>query len=94
MLLTAAGAGAASCASFPCARGDCADATLGYTCACPAGWAGDNCETNINDCVTGAGASPCLNGAVCTDGLAKYTCACTGASTRRCLPLVTLVQRS
>lgn len=34
---------------------------------------GINCETNIDDCVTG----PCQNGGTCIDEVAKYTCQCT-----------------
>ena len=43
-----------------------------YTCSCPTGFAGTNCETNIDDCA----AAPCENGGVCSDGIASYTCAC------------------
>ena len=33
---------------------------------------GNNCQTNIDECEPG----PCLNGATCIDGIAKYTCEC------------------
>ena len=42
------------------------------SCVCDVGFAGDNCEVNLDDCVP----SPCLNGGVCTDGDNSYTCSC------------------
>ena len=43
-----------------------------YTCQCPPGYTGANCETAINNCAT----NPCLNGGTCVNGVNSYTCAC------------------
>jgi hypothetical protein len=51
--------------------------TNAYSCQCPAGYTGTNCQTNINDCSP----NPCMNGGSCTDGVNSYTCACTGGYT-------------
>ena len=47
------------------------------SCVCDAGFAGDNCEVNIDDCES----TPCLNGGVCTDGDNSYTCSCSNGYT-------------
>ena len=36
------------------------------------GWAGSNCEINIDDCASG----PCRNNGQCIDGINNYTCNC------------------
>uniref|UniRef100_A0A147BER9 Fibrillin n=2 Tax=Ixodes ricinus TaxID=34613 RepID=A0A147BER9_IXORI len=57
----------------PCAEGStCVDMGSTYTCACPEGLVGPNCENNIDDCAEDL----CLNGGVCIDGLNNYTCSC------------------
>ena len=62
-----------TCASSPCENGGaCTDDVNGYTCTCPAGYEGTNCETNIDDCSP----NPCLNGGACTDDVNGYTCTC------------------
>ena len=40
--------------------------------ACAAGWSGDGCTTNIDECA----ATPCQNSGVCADGVNAYTCSC------------------
>ncbi|HEY5374627.1 MAG TPA: fibrinogen-like YCDxxxxGGGW domain-containing protein [Polyangiaceae bacterium] len=49
-------------------------------CNCLAGWEGDSCQLNHDDCQP----NPCMNGGTCTDGVASFSCACgngfTGAS--------------
>lgn len=44
-----------------------------YTCQCPPGYTGTDCETRISDCA----ATPCLNGGVCHDEKhSGYRCEC------------------
>ena len=59
------------CASYPCQNGGvCTDGILSqYTCECPVGFDGKNCEQNIDDCADSSGESPCKNGATCQDGI-------------------------
>ena len=52
-----------------------------FQCTCPRGFAGKDCETNINDCKPGI----CDNGGVCHDGVDDYRCACAaGYNGRNC----------
>ncbi len=46
--------------------------TAPNTCTCNAGYTGNRCQTEINECAS----NPCMNGGVCTDLVNKYTCAC------------------
>ena len=44
-------------------------------CACPAGYTGVNCSTEIDECVTNG--QPCKNGATCrNDEKSGYSCNC------------------
>ncbi|CAG2191311.1 unnamed protein product [Mytilus edulis] len=43
-----------------------------YTCLCPEGFTGHNCQTDIDDC----SGVMCYNGGTCIDGLASFTCNC------------------
>eukprot|EP00494_Astrolonche_serrata_P022810 UN23067 len=43
-----------------------------YSCVCVAGFEGDMCETNIDDCSVNG----CMNGSQCVDGDDSYTCDC------------------
>lgn len=52
--------------------GHCSDPTGRYSCDCLAGYAGDDCSENINECLT----AECTNNSTCIDGIAKYTCQC------------------
>uniref|UniRef100_A0A8C9G5E9 Delta-like protein n=1 Tax=Pavo cristatus TaxID=9049 RepID=A0A8C9G5E9_PAVCR len=50
-------------------------------CRCRAGFSGQKCEININDCAR----SPCSNGGTCHDLINDYTCTCLpGYSGRNC----------
>ncbi|XP_077468678.1 protein eyes shut homolog isoform X2 [Stigmatopora argus] len=65
-----------ACKEFP--RGCTNEATcidgqgLNLTCSCPAGFTGDSCEVDVNEC----GSSPCHNGAICQDLINSYVCQC------------------
>ena len=42
------------CASNPCVRGECEDLIGGYSCKCPVGWIGKDCQQNqgwLNDII-------------------------------------------
>ncbi|XP_072168039.1 uncharacterized protein [Diadema setosum] len=64
----------------PCqSGGTCLDGFFDYSCMCPAGYSGTNCETGkypitiyIDECMS----DPCLNGATCIDGINGFTCMC------------------
>ena len=49
----------------------------GYVCRCLAGFEGDDCQINIDECAlpTSGGGSPCKFG-TCIDGVNNYTCQC------------------
>ena len=51
----------------------CYDAWNAHECVCPDGFAGLNCELNLDECLS----APCQNNGVCTDGWNAFACACT-----------------
>jgi hypothetical protein len=66
-------------AADPCATSVCGNGGTclglvdgGVFCKCAAGFSGDRCEVNIDDCPT---EDPCVHGA-CVDGVDAFTCAC------------------
>lgn len=62
-----------ACDAQPCRNGGtCANSGTGYVCTCAPGYAGTDCELDVNDCAT----APCMNGGVCVDGVNGYTCLC------------------
>ncbi len=62
-----------ACTGMPCQNGaTCSEADGGYTCACPTGFSGKNCQINVDDCSP----NPCANGATCVDGITSHTCNC------------------
>ncbi|CAH3179809.1 unnamed protein product, partial [Porites evermanni] len=64
--------------------GSCTDQVNGYACICQPGYAGAQCQTNINECSS----NPCLNGGSCTDKINGYTCSCQlGYTGARCQSL-------
>nr|XP_040033839.1 protein eyes shut homolog isoform X3 [Gasterosteus aculeatus aculeatus] len=58
----------------PCANGGrcLLNNASSYTCICTPGWSGQNCRTNVNDCVQ----HWCRNGATCVDEIDGYRCLC------------------
>ena len=59
----------------PCLNlGTCYNIYGGYVCACPTGFDGQNCELNLNECIS----NPCHNGGQCLDDVGSYRCNCTG----------------
>ena len=59
--------------------GTCEDGIVSYTCTCVAGWEGDNCSIDIDECAS----RPCQNGATCAESgvdpsipLDVYMCTC------------------
>ncbi|XP_072033451.1 uncharacterized protein [Amphiura filiformis] len=63
----------ANCGNEPCqSGGTCVEEIGRYTCLCPEGFTGVNCETNIDDCVD----HDCQNSIHCLDGIASYECVC------------------
>ncbi|XP_019616636.1 PREDICTED: sushi, von Willebrand factor type A, EGF and pentraxin domain-containing protein 1-like [Branchiostoma belcheri] len=60
------------CASAPCGDNRCVDQLRDYSCICKAGFTGQNCEINIDDCEDNV----CQNNATCLDGVGNYTCLC------------------
>lgn len=52
--------------------GRCIDELNGFRCMCPAGFYGEYCNLNYNNCAN----SPCQNGGTCIDGENDFTCRC------------------
>lgn len=52
--------------------GSCVTTDDSYSCECRAGFAGDNCEININDCEV----NPCFNSGTCIDEVNSFRCLC------------------
>lgn len=60
------------CDSNPCMNGNCTDGYHSYQCECDAGYNGNDCADNIDDCMTNS----CQNNATCQDGVNGYSCLC------------------
>lgn len=52
--------------------GSCVHKHDSYSCICPTGFTGDNCESDIDDCLI----NPCLNGGSCIDDVNSFRCSC------------------
>jgi len=66
--------------------GTCVEESSGPSCDCQPGYDGDNCEIDIDDCVS----DPCVNDGDCLDRVNGYECDCpTGFSGDRCELTVT-----
>ena len=62
-----------TCESNPCKNsGECDDNINSYSCRCRSGFAGNNCEEEVDECAS----SPCENGGTCIDGVNGFTCNC------------------
>ncbi|CAM9726799.1 unnamed protein product [Chrysoparadoxa australica] len=63
------------CSPGVCNTGVCQDdALVGYTCNCPGGYSGDNCENDVNECQIGT--HNCSPDANCNNTDGWYTCEC------------------
>ncbi|XP_033725137.1 neurogenic locus notch homolog protein 1-like [Pecten maximus] len=60
----------------PCFNGGlCLNYIGSFRCNCPAGWTGQTCGQNIDDCAS----QPCKNGGLCDDRVNSYVCDCTNS---------------
>ncbi|XP_052332322.1 neurocan core protein-like isoform X1 [Oncorhynchus keta] len=61
------------CVTNPCVHeGKCLPQGKGYSCYCPQGFTGENCEIDVDDCQS----NPCLNGGTCIDKIDSFICLC------------------
>ncbi|GAB1293233.1 Neurocan core protein [Apodemus speciosus] len=61
------------CENNPCLHGGtCHTSGAVYGCSCDQGYAGENCEIDIDDCLC----SPCENGGTCVDEVNGFACLC------------------
>lgn len=64
--------GAPLCLLHPCLNnGSCQDLFNHYSCNCAPGWQGENCQDDVNECISG----PCIHG-TCRNLPGEYLCQC------------------
>ncbi|KAM8875717.1 LOW QUALITY PROTEIN: protein crumbs homolog 1-like [Spinachia spinachia] len=61
-----------TCASGPCAHGNCSVKGLTYECTCQSGYAGDDCDEEVDICEKHL----CAHGGTCLHGPDRYACLC------------------
>ncbi|KAK7945721.1 hypothetical protein WMY93_001449 [Mugilogobius chulae] len=70
---TTVGAEVEPCVTNPCLHGGkCLPQGTGYSCYCPQGFTGENCEIDVDDCQS----EPCENGGTCVDKIDSFLCLC------------------
>ncbi|XP_056277119.1 neurocan core protein-like [Pseudoliparis swirei] len=61
------------CVTNPCLHGGkCLPQGTGFSCYCPQGYTGENCEIDVDDCQS----EPCENGGTCVDKIDSFLCLC------------------
>lgn len=71
--------GAPVCSPDPCLNGgECEDQFNQFSCVCPPGWGGHQCQSDLDDCAL----QPCAHGS-CRDFLAGFECLCQPGFTGR-----------
>ncbi|XP_078603913.1 uncharacterized protein LOC144877740 [Branchiostoma floridae x Branchiostoma japonicum] len=63
---------ARQCLFSPCVHGTCVHWFEGFSCLCDEDWAGEYCDTVIDDCAS----NPCMSGGTCVDEVGDYSCVC------------------
>ena len=58
----------------------CIDEVADYTCDCTAGYKGDNCTIDIDECAN----EPCVNGGSCQDLINRHQCLCLEGFSGKC----------
>ena len=62
------------CASNPCSNGTCADEPNSYSCTCDAGYTGEHCDLDIDECDDAS--DHCSPQSGCLNSPGSYSCVC------------------